>query len=91
MVKKKEAPVARVNMPLAGPNQSIKPDRADAAIRGIIWGTDTFPIQKSPFFASSRKSRNCAEAYLCMSHKRFRRLTPKLRKMAIYGRKLAMR
>jgi hypothetical protein len=46
MVKKKEAPVARVNMPLAGPNQSIKPDRADAAIRGIIRGTDTFPIQK---------------------------------------------
>ena len=40
------------------------------------------------FFARSRKSRDCAEAYRGTSHKRSRRLTPRLRKRAIYGWKL---
>ena len=31
---------------------------------------------------------NCAEAYSCTPHKRFRRLTLKLLKRAIYGRKI---
>ena len=41
-------------------------------IHGSIKGTDWFPIQKSPFSASSRISRNCAEACSCAPHKRFR-------------------
>jgi hypothetical protein len=48
----------------------------------------SFRSRNEQFSASSRKSRNCAEAYSCTPHKRFRRLTPKLRKRAIYGRKL---
>jgi hypothetical protein len=32
---------------------------------------------------------NYAEAFSCTPHKRLRRLTPKLQKRAIYGRKLA--
>ena len=48
----------------------------------------SFRSRNVQFFASSRKSRNCAEAYFCMPHKRFRQLTPRLRKRAISGRKL---
>jgi len=48
----------------------------------------SFLFRNTQFSASSRKSRNCTEAYSCMPHKEFRRLTPKLQKRAIYGRKL---
>ena len=40
------------------------------------------------FLQVQGNQRHCAEAYSCTPHKRFRRLTPKLRKRAIYGWKL---
>jgi hypothetical protein len=45
----------------------------------------SFQFRNEQFFARSRKSRDCAEAYRGTSHKRSRRLTPTLRKRAIYG------
>ena len=49
---------------------------------------NSFRSRNVQFSASSRKWRNCAEAHYGKPHKRSRRLTPKLRKRAIYGRKL---
>jgi hypothetical protein len=49
----------------------------------------SFQFRNEQFFARSRKSRDCAEAYRGTSHKRSRRLTPRLRKRAIYGWKPA--
>jgi len=49
----------------------------------------SFQFRNEQFFARSRKSRDCAEAYRGTSHKRSRRLTLRLRKRAIYGWKLA--
>jgi chromosome segregation ATPase len=37
----------------------------------------------------SRRSRICAEAYLCTPHKEIRRSTPRLPKSAVFGRELA--
>ncbi len=48
----------------------------------------SFRFRNEQFFARSRKSRDCAEAYVGTSHKRSRRLTPRLRKRAISGWKL---
>jgi len=44
----------------------------------------------SNFLQVQGNQRHCAEAYSCTPHKRFRRLTPKLLKRAIYGRKQDM-
>jgi hypothetical protein len=54
-------------------------------IHGFIKGTGKFPIQKSPFSASSRKSINCAEAYSCTPHKQFRRLVRLGRDLSAFG------
>ncbi len=49
----------------------------------------SFQFRNEQFSARSRKTRGCAEAYRGTSHKRSRSLTPRLRKRAIYGWKLA--
>jgi hypothetical protein len=50
-----------------------------------------FPLKNEQFSARSRRTGGCAEAYRDASHKRARCLTPRLRKRAIDGWKLANR
>jgi hypothetical protein len=50
----------------------------------------SFQLRNEQFFARSRRTRGCAEAYRGTSHKQARSLTPRLRKRAIYGWKPAM-
>ena len=50
----------------------------------------SFQFRNEQFSARSRKTRGCAEAYRGTSHKQPRSLTPRLRKRAIYGWKLAI-
>ena len=50
-----------------------------------------FQFRNEDFCPRSRKSRDCAEAYSGMPHKRSRRLTPRLGKKTIYGWKLNRR
>ena len=52
------------------------------------WTLASFRARNEQFFARSRKSRNCAETYRGTSHKKFRRLTKRVRKRAVSGRKL---
>jgi hypothetical protein len=54
----------------------------------IIGTSVSFQFRNEEFFARLRKSRDGAEAYMGTSHKRSRRLTPRLRKRAISGWKL---
>src|SRR5208283_4260440 len=48
----------------------------------------SFRFGKEAFFVLARKSRDCAEAYLCTPHKKPRRLTQLGRKRTLSGRKL---
>ncbi len=49
----------------------------------------SFQFRNEQFFARSRKTRGCAEAYRGTSHKQLRSLTPRLWKRAIYEWKLS--
>ena len=50
-----------------------------------IFKADHFQFRNENYCARSRKSKNCAEAYWSMPHKRFWRLTQRLRNKAISG------
>jgi hypothetical protein len=79
--------------------ENVKTDHADCQIqcpvtvpiRGSIKGTDEFPIQKCAIFRKFKEIKELrGGGRFCTPHKRFRRLTPKLREGAIYGRKLTI-
>jgi hypothetical protein len=58
-------------------------------IHGFIEGTGKFPIQKCAIFCKFKEIKELRRGgWFCTPLKRFRRLTPKLRTRAIYGRKL---